>query len=161
LGTRHSNVRHDFLHRRQVPPVEGKPVRRRNDPGTIRPDGTNPAHRLQFSLGRNRKRADVDFFEAEDERNTRRTGWVFVCPQGQRLRRPAWNTTRQFRSIESLGGGEMNSMARDFFKSGFLVILMCAIVWGQTSTASISGSVVDQSGAVLPGVEITVTQTET
>jgi hypothetical protein len=36
----------------------------------------------------------------------------------------------------------------------------CAPVWAQ-ATAQISGSVQDQSGAVLPGVEVTATQTET
>jgi Carboxypeptidase regulatory-like domain len=43
-----------------------------------------------------------------------------------------------------------------------LMILMlgCAVVWGQ-ATAQISGTVRDQSGAVLPGVEITATQTDT
>jgi hypothetical protein len=39
-------------------------------------------------------------------------------------------------------------------------MLGCAIVWAQ-ATAQISGTAKDQSGAVLPGVEITVTQTET
>src|SRR2546421_10097283 len=34
------------------------------------------------------------------------------------------------------------------------------IVWGQ-STAQVSGTVRDQSGAVLPGVEVTATQTAT
>src|SRR4051812_25137403 len=38
--------------------------------------------------------------------------------------------------------------------------LMCASVWAQ-ATAQISGTVKDQSGAVLPGVEITATQTGT
>src|SRR5437868_11515726 len=38
--------------------------------------------------------------------------------------------------------------------------VMCANVWAQ-ATAQISGSVRDQSGAVLPGVEITATQTDT
>src|SRR5262245_2910666 len=38
--------------------------------------------------------------------------------------------------------------------------LMCANVWGQ-ATAQISGSVRDQSGAVLPGVEVMATQTDT
>jgi hypothetical protein len=38
--------------------------------------------------------------------------------------------------------------------------LSCASLWGQ-ATAQISGTVRDQSGAVLPGVEITTTQTET
>ncbi|PYS53850.1 MAG: TonB-dependent receptor, partial [Acidobacteria bacterium] len=36
----------------------------------------------------------------------------------------------------------------------------CGSVWAQ-ATAQISGTVRDQSGAVLPGVEVTVTQTET
>src|SRR5439155_9810780 len=44
---------------------------------------------------------------------------------------------------------------------GFLVSVMtCGSVWAQ-ATAQISGAVQDQSGAVLPGVEVTATQTET
>jgi hypothetical protein len=39
-------------------------------------------------------------------------------------------------------------------------VLSCAAVWAQ-STAQISGTVKDQSGAVLPGAELTATQTET
>src|SRR5262249_6628856 len=46
----------------------------------------------------------------------------------------------------------------------FLVLrrpaVSCAGAWAQ-ATAQISGTVRDQSGAVLPGVEITATQTET
>jgi hypothetical protein len=38
--------------------------------------------------------------------------------------------------------------------------LACASAWAQ-ATAQISGTVKDQSGAVLPGVEVTATQTET
>ena len=38
--------------------------------------------------------------------------------------------------------------------------LTCGVVWGQ-STAQVSGAVKDQTGAVLPGVEVTSTQTET
>ncbi len=45
--------------------------------------------------------------------------------------------------------------------SGLLVSVLCsATVWAQ-STAQISGTVKDQSGAVLPGVEVTATQTGT
>src|SRR5215471_5900422 len=41
------------------------------------------------------------------------------------------------------------------------VLMLSAItVWGQ-ATAEVSGTVRDQSSAVLPGVEITATQTET
>src|SRR3989304_1815883 len=37
----------------------------------------------------------------------------------------------------------------------------CTVAWAQTaSTAQITGSVRDQSGAVLPGVEVTVIQTD-
>jgi hypothetical protein len=39
-------------------------------------------------------------------------------------------------------------------------MLLCASLWAQ-GTAQIGGTAKDQSGAVLPGVEITVTQTET
>jgi Carboxypeptidase regulatory-like domain len=39
-------------------------------------------------------------------------------------------------------------------------VLMSVPAWGQ-ATAQISGTVHDASGAVLPGVEITATQTET
>src|SRR5262245_53173376 len=46
--------------------------------------------------------------------------------------------------------------------TGFLLVLLgCSILWGQGSTAQISGSVSDPTGAVLPGVEITATQTDT
>src|SRR5947208_5487165 len=38
--------------------------------------------------------------------------------------------------------------------------LMCISLWAQ-ATAQITGTVKDQSGAVLPGVEVTATQTET
>src|ERR1051325_6894659 len=42
----------------------------------------------------------------------------------------------------------------------FLIVLSCSPAWAQ-ATAQISGSVKDQSGAILPGVEIRVTETET
>ena len=38
--------------------------------------------------------------------------------------------------------------------------ITCGSVWAQ-ATAQISGAVRDQSGAVLPGVEVTATQTST
>ncbi len=45
--------------------------------------------------------------------------------------------------------------------TGILILgLSCSSVWAQ-ATAQISGTVRDQSGAVLPGVEITATQTDT
>ena len=46
--------------------------------------------------------------------------------------------------------------------SSLLIVasLACGVVWAQ-NTAQISGTVRDQSAAVLPGVEVTVTQTDT
>src|SRR5262249_18528245 len=40
------------------------------------------------------------------------------------------------------------------------LFLTCTVVWAQ-ATAQISGTVKDQTGAVLPGVEVTATQTDT
>jgi hypothetical protein len=42
----------------------------------------------------------------------------------------------------------------------FISLFGCSLLWAQ-ATAQISGTVKDQTGAVLPGVEITATQTET
>jgi len=54
---------------------------------------------------------------------------------------------------------------KDVVKSLVLVLVTCALVasaaWGQGATAQISGTVKDPSGAVLPGAEVTATQTET
>ncbi len=41
-----------------------------------------------------------------------------------------------------------------------LSVMTCGSVWAQ-ATAQISGSIQDQSGAVLPGAEVTATQTDT
>src|SRR5215467_6698687 len=50
---------------------------------------------------------------------------------------------------------------RIFLFSGlFCLFLTCNVGWTQ-STAQIAGTVKDQSGAVLPGVEVTATQTGT
>src|SRR5437867_6803973 len=46
------------------------------------------------------------------------------------------------------------------FLAFFMVVMACGNVWAQ-ATRQISGSVQDQSGAVLPGVEVAATQTET
>jgi carboxypeptidase family protein len=47
-----------------------------------------------------------------------------------------------------------------FLFVAWLSPMTCATVWAQAS-AQINGTVRDQSGAVLPGVEVTATQTET
>jgi Carboxypeptidase regulatory-like domain len=41
-----------------------------------------------------------------------------------------------------------------------VTVLSCASLWAQ-ATAQISGTVKDQTGAVLPGVEVNATQTDT
>src|SRR5262245_15372783 len=46
------------------------------------------------------------------------------------------------------------------FAAMSVAALSCGEIWSQ-ATAQIAGRVRDQSGAVLPGVEITVTQTDT
>src|SRR5437867_3626312 len=42
----------------------------------------------------------------------------------------------------------------------FLLAITCVDIWAQ-ATAQITGTVKDQTGAVLPGVEVTATQTDT
>ena len=54
----------------------------------------------------------------------------------------------------------MKPILTTIFCVALLCGVSCGVVWGQ-ATAQISGAVRDQSGAVLPGVEITVTQTDT
>src|SRR5436309_4294127 len=54
----------------------------------------------------------------------------------------------------------MGRIARWLLSGLVIAALSCSAVWAQ-ATAQISGTVKDQSGAVLPGVEITATQTGT
>src|SRR2546423_5474246 len=54
----------------------------------------------------------------------------------------------------------MNRILFASLSAAFAVFVICGDVWAQ-ATAQIAGSVRDQSGAVLPGAEVTVTQTET
>ncbi|PYS00944.1 MAG: hypothetical protein DMG16_14400 [Acidobacteria bacterium] len=54
----------------------------------------------------------------------------------------------------------MKRVCIPLFLALFMVVMVCSDLWAQ-ATAQISGSVQDQSGAVLPGVEVTATQTET
>ena len=47
------------------------------------------------------------------------------------------------------------------FSRGILILLLTAsVAWAQ-ATAQMSGTVRDESGAVLPGVTVTATQTDT
>src|SRR5947208_3980817 len=54
----------------------------------------------------------------------------------------------------------MKPILTAFFIGLFGSVMTCNSVWAQ-ATAQTSGAVQDQSGAVLPGVEVTATQTET
>src|ERR1041385_7303696 len=61
-------------------------------------------------------------------------------------------------ALASLEGG--NSMRRAFFTS-LLIMLGASLAWSQAITGTILGTVTDTSGAVLPGVTITATNTGT
>src|SRR5262245_42616660 len=54
--------------------------------------------------------------------------------------------------------GEVN--VKRFILLAFTILIMPAAVWAQ-ATDQISGTVRDQTGAVLPGVEVSATQTDT
>src|SRR6266516_7419670 len=54
----------------------------------------------------------------------------------------------------------MKPILTAFFIGLFGSVMTCGSVWAQ-ATAQISGSIQDQSGAVLPGAEVTATQTDT
>jgi hypothetical protein len=51
-------------------------------------------------------------------------------------------------------------VARGCFDGALIVLLTSAVAWAQ-ATAQLNGTVRDESGAVLPGVTVTVTQTDT
>src|SRR5688572_5334187 len=55
----------------------------------------------------------------------------------------------------------MNRLLRELSLVATLVLVSSAIASAQLSTAQLSGRVADDSGAVLPGVTVTVTQTDT
>src|SRR5216110_1392180 len=54
----------------------------------------------------------------------------------------------------------MKRLVKARFHGWLISVLTCTVVWAQ-STAQVSGTVTDPSGAVLPGVDVTVTQTDT
>jgi hypothetical protein len=55
----------------------------------------------------------------------------------------------------------MKALTKCLFCPLVILILVGGVGWGQGSTAQISGTVKDASGAVLPGAEVTATQTDT
>ena len=55
----------------------------------------------------------------------------------------------------------MRFRLRDFWLSMMWLLLTSAVAAAQLSTAELSGRVTDESGAVLPGATVTVTQTDT
>ncbi len=54
----------------------------------------------------------------------------------------------------------MKRILFSIFAGTFIFVVACGDIWAQ-ATAQISGTVKDQTGAVLPGVEVTVAQTDT
>ena len=59
-----------------------------------------------------------------------------------------------------LGLSQTTRLARSVLLAALAIVLAGGSAWAQ-ATATISGTARDQSGAVLPGVTITVTQQET
>src|SRR5437762_8776630 len=59
-----------------------------------------------------------------------------------------------------MDGGTMKTILAYLINLLLIVAIGCTGAWAQ-ATAQISGTVKDQSGAVLPGAEIKATQTET
>src|SRR5258706_5091272 len=55
----------------------------------------------------------------------------------------------------------MTRLLRDLSLGALIVVLTTAVASAQLSTAELSGRVTDPSGAVLPGVTVTMTQTAT
>ena len=55
----------------------------------------------------------------------------------------------------------MNRALNFLFTALLVSVFSCAPGWAQTSTAQINGTVRDQSGAVLPGADVTATQVAT
>ena len=55
----------------------------------------------------------------------------------------------------------MKRLLREFVISAIALLLTGAIASAQLSTAQLGGRVTDESGAVLPGATVTVTQTDT
>src|SRR6516225_7001259 len=58
-------------------------------------------------------------------------------------------------------GGSMKRIVTLLILAMTLVLLVCLMAAAQGATAQIIGTVKDQSGAVLPGAEVTATQTDT
>src|SRR6266705_3877967 len=56
---------------------------------------------------------------------------------------------------------EGGPMKRNLQGLAFLMLLLCSVAPAQTVTSQISGTVRDASGAVLPGVEVKMTNTDT
>src|SRR5262245_40062341 len=57
-------------------------------------------------------------------------------------------------------GGRMNRIWTGLFIGVLIPVISCGSAWAQ-ATAQMSGTITVQSGAVLPGVEVTATQTGT
>src|SRR5215467_7795675 len=71
------------------------------------------------------------------------------------------NRSNTHQNFLSTVGETMKRVATRLFCLLVFSALACDVAIGQGSTAQISGTVSDSSGAVLPGVEITATQTDT
>src|SRR5262249_3560490 len=89
-------------------------------------------------------------YRISDSRTNSRKTWEDGTPSG------CFHDSKS----EYLSEGKMKRAGIVYVAIVPLFILSAITAWGQ-ATAQISGTVRDQSSAVLPGVEITATQTET
>jgi hypothetical protein len=62
--------------------------------------------------------------------------------------------------FEGEGGTMRKNVCRNALSGVLVSVLLCTGAWSQ-STASVSGDIKDSSDAVLPGVEVSMTQTDT
>jgi hypothetical protein len=88
----------------------------------------------------------------------RRSGWPFPLSTSHFAERT--RTYPQEFFVRNQWEDAMTRMILRISIMGISVLLTCPLAWAQ-ATAQLSGAVRDESGAVLPGVTVTVTQTDT
>src|SRR6185503_21321311 len=86
-----------------------------------------------------------------------------LCDKGRAFECRMRRNLGTISNIRASGAGEdclMNRFFRHLSVVGLILLLPAAVAWAQ-ATAGLAGRVTDESGAVLPGVTVTITQTDT
>src|SRR6185503_3762384 len=86
-----------------------------------------------------------------------------LCDKGRAFECRMRRNLGTISNIRASGAGEdclMNRFFRHLSVVGLILLLPAAVAWAQ-ATAGLAGRVTDESGAVRPGVTVTVTQTDT